>query len=440
MSYRITLISKKDGRTPRLDNLEKRFRDILDALSNTLQGELTQENEDRIISTIRMAGGSMFGTGVGLRTLCVPDPKLRQEQDRILQFLNRIPAHPSAHGFVRGRSAHSCAQAHTLYWGTKANRLVILNLDAKDFFPSCSSTEVRKALVGHGIGEEEADRIVETCMASPSPLLADAVLEGVFRALKGFGVRSMEEYSGKLESARLFLKKNKKGMRKIAFAICQTFLNLGPGINLWTRFLPQGAPTSPALSNLMMKLADIRLSAMARSFGGFYTRYADDLTVSWLCPTKGRVIDSMYRCAAEVLEEYQIRLNNRKKRVMGTGSRQDIVGYCVNSGRPTVTQRYRKKIRAALHNEIVRGSKRFHKGRRQVSAREDYSREFPTRERVGELAGRIGYIQLSHPEEARRGLQQLHHIQNRTTYHPDEPNLSGGIEINPETQSDRCIG
>ena len=45
--------------------------------------------------------------------------------------------------------------------------------------------------------------------------------------------------------------------------------------------LPQGAPTSPRLSNLVNYRLDARLAGMARTFGAVYTRYADDITISF---------------------------------------------------------------------------------------------------------------------------------------------------------------
>ena len=47
------------------------------------------------------------------------------------------------------------------------------------------------------------------------------------------------------------------------------------------RSLPQGAPTSPAITNALCLKLDKRVSAMAKRLGFTYTRYADDLTFSW---------------------------------------------------------------------------------------------------------------------------------------------------------------
>jgi RNA-directed DNA polymerase len=53
------------------------------------------------------------------------------------------------------------------------------------------------------------------------------------------------------------------------------------GLCTFRSAVPQGAPTSPALSNLVNVPLDETLSALARRSGGLYTRYGDDLTFSW---------------------------------------------------------------------------------------------------------------------------------------------------------------
>ena len=53
--------------------------------------------------------------------------------------------------------------------------------------------------------------------------------------------------------------------------------------------LPQGAPTSPRLSNLVNYRLDRRIAAMAKKLGALYTRYADDITLSFRKDERDRV-------------------------------------------------------------------------------------------------------------------------------------------------------
>jgi RNA-directed DNA polymerase len=73
--------------------------------------------------------------------------------------------------------------------------------------------------------------------------------------------------------------------------------------------LPQGAPTSPSLSNLVNVPLDAALAALVNRSGGLYTRYGDDLTFSW--PTQ-RVLSNFENRVLAVLLTYAYRLNATK--------------------------------------------------------------------------------------------------------------------------------
>ena len=367
----------------------------------------------QLLAQIRHVAGTVV-EGANLRTICAPDDGLKGAQRQILDQLGGIPSHHAAHGFIRGRDSMTCASAHTSYWGERPSSLVILNMDAKNFFPSITSQVVRRALAANHVPEGVINKAVILCMAHADESMASAVIDGLFRlvnmgllrsaarditdeALNGIHRRMTDLFSGSTVTDM-----PDGSVRKLAFAICQGFLSLGPSVTMVNKFLPQGAPTSPFLSNMAMKIVDIRLHAMAASFGGFYTRYADDLTVSWPAGTKGKIIDGMYRCATETLKEYGVAMNRRKKRVMGTGVRQDIVGLCVNSGLPTVSRTKRMRIRAAIHNELVRGSQNFRTNKRKPAKFENYNSKTPSFQRTAFLMGHIGYVGSAHPGEAEK--------------------------------------
>jgi len=365
-----------------------------------------EERQDRWSLEVVELGKRMLD-GAELRVILAPDADLKERQRSLLRDLGRLPLHRSAHGFIPGRSALTCAKAHTEYWGNQSDNLVILNMDAKNFFHSVTEQHVRVALGKHGILPGLTNQIVDLCMVRPSPELGDAVLRGLIRLL---AQRSVGDPQRIIPEGFW----NRPGSHLVARALVEGFLGIGAAVADDNGFLPQGAPTSPHLSNLMMKIVDYRLEAMAKAFGGFYTRYVDDLTISWVAREKGATIDGMYRCTQEVLLEYGISLNPKKKRVMGRGVRQDIVGYLINNGTPQVPGTYRHRLRAALHNEKVRGSLRLREGKRALIPGEDYRSSRPTIHRQNVLAGFLSYVQTTHPQEALKGLQLLHELAGHT--------------------------
>ncbi len=126
--------------------------------------------------------------------------------------------------------------------------------------------------------------------------------------------------------------------RALAF-LCTTRLPLTR-----RRVLPQGAPTSPALSNLIAYGLDIRLAALAKRLGFTYTRYADDLTFSGDRVLAGALLK---RVRAIVADE-GLALNEKKVRTQRRGSCQRVTGLVVNR-EVTVNRQERRRLRAILH-------------------------------------------------------------------------------------------
>ncbi len=120
--------------------------------------------------------------------------------------------------------------------------------------------------------------------------------------------------------------------------------------------LPQGAPTSPRLSNLVNGRLDARLAAAAKRFGAAYTRYADDITFSFAEDDREAVAAVIGTAGAAVADE-GYRLHRRKNmHVRGRRSRQVVTGLVVNEGvnLPRGTRRW---LRAVAHRmETGRGS------------------------------------------------------------------------------------
>jgi RNA-directed DNA polymerase len=128
-----------------------------------------------------------------------------------------------------------------------------------------------------------------------------------------------------------------------------------PAAGLLTRLcthgvgLPQGAPTSPRLSNLVNFRLDRRIAAMAERQGARYTRYADDITLSFAEDDRVRV-RRLIRFVRKVAGEEGYRVHGRKKtRVRRRHQRQTVTGLVVNDG-VKLSRRTRRWLRAVEHH------------------------------------------------------------------------------------------
>lgn len=117
--------------------------------------------------------------------------------------------------------------------------------------------------------------------------------------------------------------------------------------------LPQGAPTSPALANLIFQPVDSRLYQLAKDWDCAYTRYADDIAFSGNTTFHNNHISKV----AEILSSYQFKVNSTKSRIVGSGGRQLLTGLVVNqTGLPP---RYKRMRWRAIFHQAKMHPERF---------------------------------------------------------------------------------
>jgi retron-type reverse transcriptase len=269
------------------------------------------------------------------RDICAPRGQLRWVQQQILRkILDKVPPHRAAHGFIPGRSTVTNAEPHR---GAR----VILKFDLTDFFPTIHYYRVLGLFASLGYYVEDARFHREDAARQVAPTLA-----------------------------RL---------------CCYT-----PDPRAWaSAVLPQGAPSSPALSNLVCRRLDARLEGLARRNGGVYTRYADDLTFSF---KQEDVNLGRFRWwVDQVCHQEGFFVNQKKFRVIRSSQRQLVTGIVVND-ELRVPREERRRFRAILHNCQRQGWESQARGRLGFA---DYLRGFAS------------YIHMVHPEEGEDLLRQV---------------------------------
>jgi RNA-directed DNA polymerase len=157
--------------------------------------------------------------------------------------------------------------------------------------------------------------------------------------------------------------------------------------------LPQGAPTSPALSNLAAFRVDLRLSKYAEIRNCSYSRYADDITFS------GRIEDKIAQFAVrDILLAEGFTLNISKSKYVQRSNRQQVTGLTVNE-KVAVPKKLRRDINTHLHFCLRFGP--YQHLKRTENFKMNY-REW--------LWGNILFIKQLHPFEAQKMIEKFHRI------------------------------
>jgi retron-type reverse transcriptase len=227
----------------------------------------------------------------GTRRLSAPHKDLATAQEWILRnVLDKVALHTAAHGFVKGHSTVTNAAPHV-------GAAVIVNADLEQFFPTITFPRVLGIFKQLGYSPAVSTIFALLCTEAP---------------------RRTVTYAGK------------------PFHVAT-----GP------RSLPQGACTSPALSNLAARRLDSRLNGIATKLGWTYTRYADDMTFS-LKEGDRSMVGYLLARLRHIAQDEGFAVNENKTRILKQTTRQTVTGVVVNA-RPGVPRKLYKRLRAILH-------------------------------------------------------------------------------------------
>ncbi|MCK5902567.1 MAG: RNA-directed DNA polymerase [Cocleimonas sp.] len=224
----------------------------------------------------------------GVRLISAPMPRLKRVQYWILDnILKNIPLSEQAHGFVPAKSIVTNAEPHS-------GKKVVINLDLNDFFPTISFIRIQGLFKKYGYNREVSTLLALLCSEPETETI-------------------------ELDGQRYY-------------------------IQSYQRFLPQGAPTSPNISNIICRHLDKRLQGLATKYDFTYTRYADDLTFS---SNNTDSIMLLLKWVNNIVTEEGFKLHPDKTRIMRQGTRQEVTGIVVNDGL-SVNRKQLKRFRAVL--------------------------------------------------------------------------------------------
>lgn len=234
----------------------------------------------------------------GSRKIHAPKKRLKLIQKCLNHILREVHTpHTAAKGFVPKVSIVDNARTHT-------QMNYVLNVDIKDFFPSVDQARVRARLLVKpfelGSTPEKAkiaSVIAILCCTKMEVERYDAAKEEWYKS---------EEY-----------------------------------------VLPQGAPTSPTMTNIICERLDILLTGLAKRFHCKYTRYADDITFSCMTPIFKKGGDFMNELN-RIIQDQGFHLKTSKTRMQSMYYRQEVTGLIVND-KVNVNKRYVRQVRKWLY-------------------------------------------------------------------------------------------
>jgi retron-type reverse transcriptase len=282
----------------------------------------------------------------GKRRIIVPNDNLKMVQKWInIHVLQAIEPLECVTGFVKKKSIVDNAKIHE-------NKNYVLNFDIKDFFESITKERIERLFYAIGYKHEIALFLADICTTTVNK-------EYIQWRFNAYDAMHFEP---------LFSKKEP--------------------------FLVQGAPTSPAIANMVCYGMDKKLMKYAKRHGINYSRYADDITFSADNQEDLPKVEYIKRLMAE---EHFI-LNEQKTKLLKEGMRQEVTGLLIND-HVRIPRVYKKDIYRHLHFCLKYGGISHFS---RIHSHYNMSRDW--------LLGRIYFVNAVEPEEAKKMLDLFNQV------------------------------
>ena len=314
------------------------------------------------------------------RSIHAPVKGLKALQKTLAFILQCVyEPHKAAMGFVRERSIVDNAKIHV---GSN----YVYNIDLKDFFPSIDQARVWKTL------QLKPFNLNKVSTAEPQYIKWEEFkkeylkTEELVKFYKGkgrmftntpygtlyvannfdlekdkyvlMGGSSLKTKAGKSLEGTLWLvnkipETSRLDIANIIASLCCTEMEVerknekGEWEKVKRNVLPQGAPTSPVITNIVCQKLDYLLSGVAKRFGLKYSRYADDITFSSMhnvYQPESEFLKELHR----IIAEQNFHIKESKTRLQKDGYRKEVTGLLVNE-KANVQQRYIKQLRMWLY-------------------------------------------------------------------------------------------
>jgi RNA-directed DNA polymerase len=249
----------------------------------------------------------------GSRFLHIPSDELKALQRWInSEILNRLPVHTSCYSYHKGSSIVHCAEKH-------CDSKWLIKFDIENFFDTINEVEVYKVYRKIGYKPLIAFGLARICTYEPKSVLQNK--------------KNWVQFN-KNSDEMPFQKKHIRHFGRV----------------------PQGAPTSPMLSNLVLTNLDEKLSSYAQKRGGIYTRYADDLFISFSQNNFDRQqVSQVIGSVLSQVKSYGYNLRKSKIKVIPPGSNKVILGLSVNDKQVRLTKQYKQNINSHIYGMVKFG-------------------------------------------------------------------------------------